>query len=165
MYLLHQAIEVRKMCNWRDITIYRETGNIQISAETIQVACNIILQCAQKKQTITYGELMNELKLRGCQKINRGTIGHIVGTVSEEVSRNTNPSIYPSAIVVRSSSSNPGAGFWTVDTGTNPPSKVPLTNRKNALKKYQDDVFNTPWGCNCIEEHRKEQYHSQSRGE
>ena len=137
------------MCNWQDIEFPYGIGRIQIDARTIQAACEIIFGVAQKSQTISYTEVMNELKSLGCPKINRGTIGHIVGEVSVQVSQITNPSIYPSAIVVRSGTNQPGDGFWGVNTGTNPPSGVPRNNRRNALQQYQNDVFNRLWGCKC----------------
>lgn len=137
------------MCNWQDMEFPYAIGRIQIDAQTIQVACEIIFRASQRSQTISYTEVMNELKRLGCPKINRGTIGHIVGEVSVQVSQITNPSIYPSAIVVRSGTNQPGDGFWGVDTGTNPPSGVSCNNRRNALQQYQNDVFSRPWGCKC----------------
>jgi hypothetical protein len=92
---------------------------------------------------------MDRLKSLGCPKINRGTIGRIVGEVSVQVSQMINPSIYPSAIVVRKDTGRPGDGFWEVNTGTNPPSNVPPNNRRGALQQYQNDVFNRNWSCNC----------------
>ena len=137
------------MCNWQDREFRYGKGRIQIAAQTFQDACEIILQAAQKRQTISYTMVMDDLKQLGHPKINRGTIGHIVGEVSVQVSQITSPSIYPSSIVVRSGTNQPGDGFWGVDTGTNPPSGVPCNNRTNALQHYQNDVFNRPWGCKC----------------
>lgn len=139
------------MCNWQDIEFPYARGRIQIAAQTIQAACETIFRAAQRRQTISYTEVMNELKRLGCPKINRGTIGSIVGEVSIQVSQITKPSIYPSAIVVRSGTYQPGEGFWGVDTGTHPPSRVAHNNRGNALQQYQNDVFNRPWGGKHVE--------------
>ena len=89
------------------------------------------------------------LKQKGYEKINRGTIGHIVGEVRNQVSHVTNPSVYPSAIVVRRDTNQPGKGFWGLDEGSNPPSEVPQNQQKQMLQKYQNDVFGRPWNCNC----------------
>lgn len=137
------------MCNWKDINFPYARGKIQISAQTIQAACEIIFQASQRRQTISYTEVKDELQHRGHRKINRDTIGTIVGKVSIQVSQITNPSIYPSSIVVRKGTSQPGDGFWDLDTGTNPPTGVPRNNRNNSLQQYQEDVFNRPWGCRC----------------
>jgi hypothetical protein len=100
--------------------------------------------------TITYTEVMNRLKAVGCPKINRGTIGHIVGEVSVQVSDATKQHpIYPSAIVVRHDTKQPGDGFWGLRAGTNPPSRVPRNNRRGALRQYQSDVLQRPWTCRC----------------
>ena len=137
------------MCNWQNIAFPYARGRIRIDAQTIQAACEIIFHAAQKGQTISYTEVMDELRRLGCSKINRGTIGSTVGEVSVQVSQITKPSIYPSAIVVRNSTSQPGEGFWGVNTGTNPPSSVVRINRQKALQQYQHDEFNRPWGCKC----------------
>lgn len=137
------------MCNWQVINFPYGIGRIQIPAQVIQDACRIIWQAAQRRQTITYADLMNQLKRLGHQKINRGTIGKIVGEVSNQVSQVTNPSIYPSAIVVSGGTNQPGHGFWGLNMGTNPPSGVHSNQRRNALQQYQNDVFSRPWSCNC----------------
>ena len=137
------------MCNWQDINFPYGIGKIQIPAQVIQDTCRTIWQVAQKKQTIAYADLMNQLKRLGHQKINRGTIGRIVGEVSNQVSQVTQPSIYPSAIVVKKYSNQPGNGFWELSMGTNPPSGVPCNQQRNALQQYQNDVFNRSWSCNC----------------
>jgi hypothetical protein len=102
-----------------------------------------------KKKLIFYSDVEKELKRLGHRKINRGTIGDIVGEVSIQVSQVTNPSIYPSAIVVHKGDKSIGVGFWGIDTGTNPPCKVSPNQQKDALLQYQNDVFNKPWNCNC----------------
>lgn len=140
------------MCNWQDIDFPYGRGIIQIPAQVIQDACGAIWQMAQRRQGIAYiayADLMNQLKCLGHQKINRGTIGKIIGEVSDQVSQVTNPSIYPSAIVVRRGTSQPGDGFWGLIMGTNPPSGVPHNQRRNALQQYQNDAFNRSWSCNC----------------
>ena len=137
------------MCKWQDITFRYGIGRIQIPAKVISDACKIIRQMAQKRRVVTYSELMNQLKNLGHRKINRGTIGKIVGEVSNQVSRVTNPSIYPSAIVVRKDTNQPGNGFWGLEEGTNPPSRVPPDQRRNVIRNYQNDVFSKSWNCNC----------------
>ena len=138
------------MCNWQDINpSYGEGRKIQLSAQVISNACNIIWEAAQKRQRIAYADLMNKLKQMGHRKINRATVGHIVGEVSTQVSQVTNPSIYPSAIVVRKDTNQPGKGFWGLDRGSNPPSAVPRNQQEQMLQQYQNDVFNRPWNCNC----------------
>jgi hypothetical protein len=137
------------MCNWQDITRSYGMGKIQINVQVIRDACDIIQQRAQSRQTITYADLMVQLKHRGHRKINRRTIGHIVGEVSTQVAQVTNPSIYPSAIVVRKDTNKPGEGFWGLDMGTHPPKKVPTNQRAPTLQQYQNEVFNRPWSCNC----------------
>jgi len=137
------------MCNWQDINFPYARGNIQINAQVIHAACQIIWQAAQRKEIITYNEVMNQLKHLGHERINRGTIGPIVGEVSDQVSQVTNPSVYPSAIVVRIGTNQPGIGFWSLDEGTNPPSDVPTNQQQGALEQYQQDAFNRPWSCSC----------------
>jgi hypothetical protein len=137
------------MCDWRDINPRYGIGKIQINAHVIKDSCAIIQQRAQNRQTTTYTDLMGRLKDRGHRKINRGTIGHIVGEVSNQVAQVSGPSIYPSAIVVRKDTNQPGEGFWGLDMGTNPPLKVPHNQRVHMLQKYQNDVFSKPWSCNC----------------
>jgi len=135
------------MCNWRDISVRK----IRIDAQTIQDACKIIHHSAQRKEIIIYTNLMNQLKQLGHHGINRGTIGNIVGEVSARVSQLTNPSIYPSAIVIRKDTCQPGKGFWELEDGTNSPDKVPPSQRENQLREYQQRVFNgvSLWGCDC----------------
>ena len=136
-----------KMCNWRDISV----RGIHIDAQTIQDACRIIHRTAQKHKTITYTDLMDGLKQLRHRGINRGTIGSIVGEVSIQVSQLTNPSIYPSAIVVRRDTNQPGKGFWGLNTGSNPPDIAPQNQRQNSLQQYQQNVFNyvNLWNCDC----------------
>jgi len=138
------------MCNWQDIVRpYGKGRKIQLSAKVVMDACNIIWQVAQKKQRIAYSELMSILKQQGNRKINRATIGHIVGEVSIQVSQVTNPSIYPSAIVVRKGTNQSGKGFWGLDDGSSPPSAVPQNQQRQKMQQYQDDVFNRSWNCSC----------------
>lgn len=118
-------------------------------AQVFKDACEIIKQAARRRQFITYTDVMNQLKARGHAKINRGTIGAIVGEVSNQVAQNTNPSVYPSSIVVRKGTNRPGNGFWGLTMGTNPPSRVSTHQRRIALQQYQNDVFNRNWNCNC----------------
>ena len=92
---------------------------------------------------------MSQLKGIGHAKINRGTIGAILGEVSNQVAQNTNPSVYPSSIVVRKGTNQPGNGFWGVNMGTNPPSIAPNAQRRIALQQYQRDTFNRNWKCGC----------------
>jgi hypothetical protein len=139
------------MCNWQEKEFPYARGKIKIAAHTLQAACEVIFQASQKSPlTITYTEVMNELKALGCPKINRGTIGDIVGEISVQVSEATKQhSIYPSAIVVRRDTKQPGDGFWGVRAGTNPPSRVPRNGRRDALRQYQNDVLKRPWACKC----------------
>ena len=137
------------MCKWQSITISDKGGKIPIPAQVFQDACEIILQAAQNKQTITYTEIMDQLKKSGHRKISRRTIGKILGEVNDQVSQNTNPSIYPSAIVILSGGNRPGGNFWGVSTGTNPPSGVVPSNRTKTLQRYRNDIFNKHWSCNC----------------
>lgn len=137
------------MCNWYAINPRYGAGRIQINAEVIKDACEVISHKAQSKQVITYSEIMDQLKKAGHGKINRGTIGHIVGEVSNQVAKTTAPSTYPSAIVIRKDTGQPGRGFWGLDTGTDPPLKVPHKQKAYRLQKYQDDVFSKHWSCAC----------------
>lgn len=141
--------EVEKMCNWQNINPPYGKGRIQINAQVIRDACDVIRQAAQNGQTIIYTDLMKRLKHREHEKTNRGTIGHIAGEVSNQVAQVTNPSVYPSAIVVRSDTNQPGDGFWGLNMGTSPPSKVYHNQRVQMLQQYQNGVFNRPWSCNC----------------
>jgi len=120
-----------------------------MSADVFRDACEIIRQAATNRQTVTYSEIMDQLKHCGHEKINRGTIGKIVGEVSLQVSQATKPSIYPSSIVVRGDTNRPGDGFWGIDTGTVPPRTVPSGQRKRVLEQYQRDVFEKSWNCEC----------------
>jgi hypothetical protein len=138
------------MCDWHDISAGK-VRKIRIDAQAIQDACKIIHQAAQKREMLTYTDLMIQLKHLGHRGINRGTVGSIVGEVSIQVSQLTNPSIYPSAIVMRKDSNQPGRGFWDLDTGNNPPEKVPPNQRENQLNEYRRNVFNrlSLWSCDC----------------
>lgn len=93
---------------------------------------------------------MCELKKLNHHAINRGTIGAIVGEVSMQVSESTKPSVYPSAIVIRKDTDEPGEGFWGLDSGTHPPDKVARSDRKSRLSEYQQKIFNNSWGCDCV---------------
>ena len=138
------------MCNWSDVEIvFRDGKRVKIPAATIIDACEIIKDAAKQRRLITYTEIMDQLKARGNRKINRATIGGIVGEVSAQVSKVTNPSIYPSAIVVLKGTNYPGNGFWGIDTGTNPPKNVPEKMRRVVIRRYQDDIFSREWDCNC----------------
>ena len=128
------------MVDWKDTTFDYGTGKIQISGVTLQDTCDIIQEASKKEEKIVYSDIMNQLK-RGHKKISRRTIGLIVGEVSIQVSAITNPSVYPSSVVIRKDLGVPGKGFWGVDTGTLPPNKVPENQRKVALQQYQKNTF------------------------
>jgi len=129
------------MYNWEDRVFRYGRGKIMISAETFRDTYRIIKESARNGNYIYYSEVMDKLKRLGHRKINRGTIGGIVGEVSIMVANSTNPSVYPSAIVVKKNSIEPGKGFWGLDRGTNPPSMVPPDKRREALSEYQETVF------------------------
>jgi len=137
------------MCKWRNKTFRYGRGQITINANVIRDACQIIWQSAQRRQLITYTQLMNHLKALGHNKINRGTIGAIIGEVSTQVAQNTYPSVYPSAIVVRKGTNKPGNGFWGLNMGTKPPSEITPRHRNSKIQQYQNDVFTRNWNCNC----------------
>jgi len=140
------------MCRWKDVPCKYGRGRVIIPAQVIRDACQIIWQAAQQRQLIDYSTVIDQLKARGHHTrapINRITIGKIVGEVSDQVSQNTNPSVYPSAIVVRRGTNRPGKGFWGLSKGTNPPSRVPSANQRAAIRQYQNDVFTRKWACNC----------------
>ncbi len=129
------------LIDWKDTTFEYGKGKIQISGKTIQAAYDIIQEVSKKKARIEYFEIINQLKQSGHKKISRRTIGTIVGEVSIQISDVTNPSVYPSSVVIGKNSGTPGEGFWEVDTGTLPPNKVPANQRKVALQQYQKNVF------------------------
>jgi len=129
------------LVDWKDTTFDYGTGKIQISGVTLQDTCDIIQESSKKEKKILYSNIMNQLKQRGHKKISRRTIGAIVGEVSIQVSAITNPSVYPSSVVIRKDSGVPGEGFWGVDSGTFPPNKVPKNQQKVALRQYQKNVF------------------------
>ncbi len=104
---------------WRDRVLSNRTGQIPVPATTFEMTCSIIRENAKKRQFIAYSELMDELKLRKQRKIQRGIIGFILDEVNQQVSANTNPSIYPTSIVVHKGTKNPGVGFWRVDERPN----------------------------------------------
>lgn len=133
------------MYDWQDRIFRYARGRIEIPAEVFRDAYIIIKEAAQRRQMISYSEVENQLKDLGHRKINRGTIGGIVGEVSLQVSQEITPSIYPSAIVVHKGTDKPGDGFWSLDKGTNPPSEVSPEQRQEALSRYQNDVFNRFW--------------------
>ena len=91
------------MYNWEDRVFRYGRGKIMISAETFRDTYRIIKESARNGNYIYYSEVMDKLKRLGHRKINRGTIGGIVGEVSIMVANSTNPSVYPSAIVVKKS--------------------------------------------------------------
>lgn len=129
------------MFDWEDRVFRFGRRKITIPAETFRDAYRIIKESAQNGKYICYSEIMDRLKNLGHQKINRGTIGGIVGEVSIKVASSTNPSVYPSAIVVNKNTTKPGKGFWGLDRGTDPPSMVPPDKRQKALRTYQETVF------------------------
>ncbi|MFC2068676.1 hypothetical protein ACFLTP_06670 [Chloroflexota bacterium] len=139
------------MCKWKDIIIIQAKGKrrIPIKATVMQHACSIIHTEAELGRTIAYTNIMNCLKNQGHKKIYRGTIGNIVGEVSNQVSQITNPSIYPSAIVVRKGTKQAGPGFWNLHRGTAPPNSVTKNHRRKQMNQYQQDVFMFDWDCNC----------------
>ena len=143
------------MCMWCDRIIPYASGYLRIPAIVIRDACYIIKEAAENRRYICYSELMEKLKAMGHRKINRGTIGWIVGEVSNKIAINTNPSIYPSAIVVRKGTQSPGSGFWTLKVGTDPPSKVSSSRRRYALLRYQHAVFMSNWKCCSEDKNRK----------
>ncbi len=133
------------MCEWSDRRdVPMGSGKTTLPKELFEDACEIIKNAAKHKRCITYTELMESLKKMEHSKINRQTIGYIVGEVSNVVSERTNPSVYPSSIVIRKDTGKPGIGFWNLEKGTHPPSKNSKT-----LKDYQDDVFLEKWDCKC----------------
>lgn len=134
------------MVVWKNrVFDYASGGKILISAAVFKDAYDIIREHAKKKSVVAYSDLMDKLKKRNHTKINRGTIGSIIGEISNQISLITKPSIYPSSIVVHKGSTNTGIGFWALKKGTMPPSKIPIKNRKMALSTYQRDVFQKPW--------------------
>jgi hypothetical protein len=143
--MLHQKEGVR-MINWTDQDFYNKRGaKTTISAATFREACHFIRQHAKTGNFLPYSELMNKLKKSGYRKIHRGTIGSIVGEVSDQVSLTTNPSVYPSAIIVHKGTEDTGKGFWALEEGTLPPKSIPVELRKKALGQYQKDVFDKIW--------------------
>jgi len=95
---------------------------------------------------LAYSELEKQLKAKGYRKINRFTIGNIVGEVSDQISMETKPSsVYPSAIVVHKWTQDTGVGFWTLEDGSAPPHCTPANLKKQKLKQYQKDVFEKKW--------------------
>lgn len=143
------------MCNWQDKVVDKgKTKTIirKIPEQVFSDACRIIHQMAQERRVICYSDLEYRLKNEGHGIVSRLIIGDIVGEVSIQVSQVTNPSIYPSAIVVHKNAKTVGEGFWGIDTGTNPPSKYQRLSQKqkeNLLQQYRNDVFNRLWNCNC----------------
>ena len=129
------------LIDWKDTTFDYGKGKIKISGATIGDAYKIILKYAKKRSKIHYSVIINELKRLGHTKISRRTIGSIVGDVSIQISRVTDPSIYPSSIVVRKDHDTPGEGFWGVDSGKSPPSDVKTKQQKIKLQEYQKNVF------------------------
>jgi len=92
---------------------------------------------------------MEELKKLGHRKINRGTIGAILWEVSDQISMNTNPSVYPTVLVVRKGTKHLGPGFWELDKGTNPPCNITPLQRTLVERQYRADVYNLNWFCHC----------------
>ncbi|MCX8173440.1 MAG: hypothetical protein N3F63_02360 [Thermoplasmata archaeon] len=141
------------MCNWEDICIGK---NAVIPADVLRTTCEILQEVAKQRRTIAYGELIDLLKEKYVANIyisryiNRFTIGRILDEVNKQVANTTNPSIYPSSIVVTKDTGKPGDGFWEVQYGTQPPARVQQQNRVDALTKYQQAVFDvSKWSCNC----------------
>jgi len=139
------------MCKWEEIVIVQAGGRrrIPISDKAVEDTCTILYQQAQAHKTINYTDLMGKLKKLRHRSITRGTIGGIVGGVNSQVSQITNPSVYPSALVVRKDTGKPGDGFWLLAMGSNPPSRVPLRLRAGRWNQYKKDVFGLKWSCNC----------------
>jgi hypothetical protein len=130
------------LVNWKDQDFYDKRGaKTTIQAATFQDAYNIIRECAKARKMIPYSDLMIELKKNNCRKINRKTIGNIVGEVSDQVSLTTKPSVYPSSIVVHKGTKETGKGFWNLDEGTLAPKTIRVDLRKKSLDQYQKDVF------------------------
>lgn len=121
------------MVNWKIQDFYNKWGaKITIPAATFEDACSIIRKRAKIGKCIAYSELMTELKKKNHRKINRGTIGSIVGEVSDQISLTTNPSVYPSSIVVHKGTKDTGKGFWTLGEGTLPPNTISVDLRKKS---------------------------------
>jgi len=135
------------MIAWETQEFVSKSGRrIIIDGVTLKDAYNILNNWVKSNdQPIAYSVLMAKLKENGHPKIYRGSIGHIVGHVSDQVSEVTNPSIYPSSIVVHKGTWNTGDEFWTLEGGTLPPNKVIKANRKAQLSMYQNDVFKRTW--------------------
>lgn len=103
----------------------------------------------ERGEIIFYSDLIKQLEQLGHGGIDRFVIGGIVGGKYQSISIN-DPSIYPSAIVVRKDTMQPGKGFWGIDTGTDPPNKVPINQRQSKLKNYQQASWQVQkWSCDC----------------
>ena len=135
------------MIAWKTQEFVSKKGRrIIIDAATLKDAYDILNNWIKSNdKPIAYSELMAKLKEKSHPKIYRGSIGHIIGHVSDQVSFITNPSIYPSSIVVHKGTCDTGDGFWALERGTLPPIKVLEDNRKAQLSKYQNDVFEKNW--------------------
>ena len=130
------------MVKWIDKDLINKRGaKTTIEAATFQDAYNIIREQAKAREVIPYSKLEDKLKTNGHRKIHRGTIGGIVGEVSDQISLVTSPSVYPSSIVVHKGTKDTGDGFWTLENGTLPPSTIPVDLRKKQLDEYQKNVF------------------------
>lgn len=135
------------MITWETREFVSKKGRrIIIDGATLKDAYDILKNWVKANDNpIAYSKLMDKLKEKNHPKIYRGSIGHIVGHVSDKVSVITNPSIYPSSIVVHKGTWITGDGFWDLEEGTLPPNKVPIKNRRAALSSYQRDVFEKTW--------------------
>ena len=129
------------MCNWQNRISPYGIGNIQLNADVFADACNIIFQASRQRNKITYSDLMSQLRQLNHRKIFRGTIGIILDEVNLQVSSITNPSIYPSAIVVHRGTTEPGPGFWNVACGLKPPVGIAANRRSVQLQQYQNFPF------------------------
>jgi hypothetical protein len=128
------------MCNWHDIQFCYGNGIVKISGKVIQDTCNIIYKAAQQKKMLTYTDVMRQLKQLRHSKINIAIIGEIVGAVSIQLSESTTPSIYPSALVVKKDTRQPGESFWKVHSGTNPPALI-SKDKRELVSTVPKDVF------------------------
>jgi hypothetical protein len=117
-----------------------------IPKETVKEVHKFIREYAIARKFLPYSELEDLLKAKGYRKINRFTIGNIVGEVSDRISASTVPlSIYPSAIVVHKWTEDTGKGFWTLERGSDPPYRTKADLKKKKLKQYQKNVFEKKW--------------------
>jgi hypothetical protein len=136
------------MIIWKSqVFVSRNGRNVPIEGAALKDAYDLLYQWVLKEKTcIPYSTLMDSLKAKNHRNIQRGSIGHIVGHISEQVAIATMPkSIYPSSIVVLKGTCNTGDGFWLVDEGSNPPSNIASGAKKKALQTYQPATLNGNW--------------------